>query len=196
MPGTTVGRRRAPATAMNDLPDDNTLVANANNGDAGAFSALLERHYDLIFRLAFRTLGNQQDAEDITQDICVSLAKKLASFQGQAKFTTWLYQVTLNACRDARRRATSLRKAHSEYGEIAALREANNRQRQRDAQWAYQAIDTLPESLRETALLVVAEGLNHAEVGAIQGIGESTVSWRMHQVRAKLRALAHTEAAN
>lgn len=180
------------STTINDIE----LVAKAVSGDTRAFSALLERHYDLIFRLAFRTLTNQQDAEDITQDICVSLPRKLTSFQGSAQFTTWLYQVTLNACRDFRRRMARTRKTHSEYGEISALRDEDSRQRQKDAQWAYYAIDTLGEPLRETALLVVAEGLNHAQVGEIQGIKESTVSWRMLKIREKLSELAHTEAAN
>lgn len=172
---------------------DAELIAKANLGDAEAFAALLERHYDLIFRLAFRTLANRQDAEDITQDICVSLAKKIRLYQGRAKFTTWLYQLTLNACRDLRRQMVTRQRNYADYREISVLRDEHNRQRQKDAEWAYSAIDTLPETLRETALLVVAEDLNHAQAGDILGVKESTVSWRMLKIREKLGLLAQTE---
>ena len=91
------------------------MVGRANSGDAAAFATLLERHYDLIYRLAYRILGNQQDAEDIAQDVCVLLPKKLASFQGNAKFTTWLYQITLNTCRDFMRRSMSSQKLYVDY---------------------------------------------------------------------------------
>ena len=174
---------------------DAELVARANGGDSRAFSTLIERHYDLIFRMAFRSLANRQDAEDITQDVCVSLAGKISSFQGRSRFTTWLYQITLNACRDFRRRAKSRERTIAEYHEISMLRDELQRQRAKDAEWAYAAIDTLSEPLRETALLVVAEGLNHAEAGEILGISESTVSWRMLKIREELRLLAKTEAA-
>ena len=174
---------------------DSELVARANGGDAGAFSALLERHYDTIFRIALRSLANRQDAEDITQDICVSLARKIASFKGKSRFSTWLYQITMNACRDYRRRAHTRERSHAEYHEISMLRDQLQKQRAKDAEWAYAAIDTLSDSLRETALLVVAEGLNHAEAGEVLGISESTVSWRMLKIREELSLLAKTEAA-
>ncbi len=180
---------------MSTTLSDTELISRATGGDARAFSTLLERHYDLIYRLAFRTLSNKQDAEDVTQDICVSLAKKLSSFHNHSKFTTWLYQVTLNACRDFIRRMVVSQKTHADYSAFSELRHEISRQRLKDAAWAYRAIDTLPESLRETALLVVAEGLNHAQVGDILGLKESTISWRMLKVREKLSVLAQTEAA-
>lgn len=174
--------------------NDIDLISSAIKGDATAFSALLERHYDLIFRLTLRTLANRQDAEDVTQDICVALAKKLHSFQSKAKFTTWLYQVTLNACRDFQRRTASANKTQAAYQDISEQRDDNARQRQQEAQWAYDAINTLDDPLRETALFVVAEGLNHSQVGDILNVKESTISWRMLKVREQLSALAKTEA--
>ena len=89
---------------------DHALVEKTNRGDSAAFAALLERHYDLIYRLAYRMLGNQQDAEDITQDVCVALPQKLRKFKGHSKLTTWLYQVTVNTCRDFLRRSTNTQK--------------------------------------------------------------------------------------
>ncbi|VAV99347.1 hypothetical protein MNBD_ALPHA08-1851 [hydrothermal vent metagenome] len=174
--------------------NDNELAAQANAGNRAAFALLLERHYDLIFRLAFRMLSNRTDAEDLAQDICVALPKKLRSFAGKSKLTTWLYQVTMNAARDFLRRRSTIQKIHTEFADADALQKAGDKARQKEVEWAYGAISTLPDDLRETALLVVAEGLNHAEAATILEIKETTVSWRMMKVREHLKALALSEA--
>lgn len=176
------------------MKSDHELVIQANAGEAAAFAALLERHYDLIYRLAYRMLGNQQDAEDITQDVCVALPKKLNSFSGRSKLTTWLYQVTVNSCRDFQRRCVSKQQAHADYSLLSEIRNDTQAQRKQDAVLAYQMINTLGDDLRETALLVVAEGLNHAEAAEVLDIKESTVSWRMLKVRENLSALVQRGA--
>jgi len=173
---------------MTEIKSDFELVKEANNGEAAAFAELLGRHYDLIYRIAFRTLGNQQDAEDTAQDICVALPKKLTSFQGKSKLTTWLYQITLNQCRDLMRKSTSSQRMMADFSEISALQTYQNEEHRKTVEWAYNAIDSLTEPWRETALLVVAEGLTHAETAEILGIKESTVSWRMMEVKEKLKA--------
>lgn len=168
---------------------DVELARRARDGEREAFGLLLERHYDLVYRVARRFAGNAADAEDIAQDVCVGLAGKLKSFRGEARFTTWLYRVALNACRDHLRRRTSLASLGAAFVEVRALAEAEQRDTAGRKRWLYEALGALDEALRETALLVVAEDLSHAEAGAILGIKEATVSWRMHQVRKKLRSL-------
>ncbi len=174
--------------------DDFTLVQKANKGDKRAFSLLLERHYDLIYRIGFRMLQNQADAEDLAQDICVSLAGKLQSFQGQSKLTTWLYQVTMNSARDFLRRRVTIAKIHGEFADLQDLQKGAEAQQKDDVEWAYNAINSMPEDLRETALLIVAEGLSHAEAGEVLNVKEATVSWRMMKVREHLKALVGEEA--
>jgi len=178
------------------MTSDNELAAQANAGNRAAFSVLLERHYDLIYRLAFRLLANHSDAEDLAQDICIALPKKLKSFHGKSKLTTWLYQVTLNSGRDFLRRRTSIQKLHNEFADVESLHKAADSERQKNIEWAYSAINTLSDDLRETALLVVAEGLNHAQAAEILAIKEATVSWRMMKIRQHLKALAISEAGN
>ena len=86
---------------------DDIEVEQAIAGDRAAFARLIARHYNLIFRVAFRLLGTQADAEDLAQDVCIELPAKLKSFKGQSKFSTWLYQVVMNKARDSlRKRAT------------------------------------------------------------------------------------------
>ena len=165
------------------------LALRARDGERDAFRQLLERNYDLIYRVAYRFSGNPDNAEDIAQDVCVGLVGKLASFRGEARFSSWLYRVTLNACRDHARRQASVRSLHQAYGEVSALVEAGGRDTARQAAWAHEALASLDPALRETALLVVSEDLSHAEAAEILGVKEATVSWRMHEVRKRLKAL-------
>ena len=86
-----------------DQPDE-TLVAGAIAGDRAAFAALVERHYDYVYRVAYRLAGNRADAEDIAQEVCVRLGRAIRGFKGAGRFTTWLYALTLNAVRDMARK--------------------------------------------------------------------------------------------
>lgn len=90
---------------------DEDLAQSAAAGDRQAFCNLLERCYDRIFGLAFRLTGNRTEAEDLTQDICANLPKKLQTYQAKARFSTWIYRVIVNAAHDRRRRAARQGKA-------------------------------------------------------------------------------------
>ncbi|MFP6780800.1 MAG: sigma-70 family RNA polymerase sigma factor [Gammaproteobacteria bacterium] len=89
------------------MTNDYELAIKAAGGDAQAFQLLLECHYDQIYGVAFRFFGNQAHAEDIIQDVCLALPKNLKTFAARARFSTWIYQVVLNACRDQLRSQTS-----------------------------------------------------------------------------------------
>jgi len=173
--------------------DDSKLAFDAAGGDAAAFRMLLERHYDLVFRVAFRFLGNRADAEDVAQDICISLSRKIKSYRGDARFKTWLYRVVVNAARDYIRTNAAARKAHETYADIRALREAGHDDRQTQLGWMYEMLESLDETLRETVLLILAEGLSHAEAGEILGVKESTISWRMHEARNRLKSIGRSQ---
>ena len=178
---------------MSHDSDDGTLTRRAAAGDRDAFAALLERHYDRIYRVGCRVLGDPDAAADLAQDVCISLPAKLASWRGESKFTTWLYRVVVNAAHDAlRRNAVRLRNERI-HAEADALARAGNAARECEASWLRQALGRLPEELRTTVALVLEEGLRHAEAGEVLGVSESTVSWRMHEVRKRLRALAASE---
>lgn len=168
---------------------DVLLALRARDGDREAFRQLLEGHYDLIYRVAYRFFGNAPDAEDVAQDVCVALVDKLASYRGHARFSTWLYRVALNACRDHARRQSSIRSLHERFAQVSALVEAGDHDTAGRVRWVYEALAMLDAAMRETALLVVAEELSHAEAAEILGVKEATVSWRMHEVRKKLKAL-------
>lgn len=168
---------------------DTVLVARAAGGDRLAFSALIERHYDFIYRVACKWSGTRSDAEDIAQEVCVKLASVLGSFDGRAAFTSWLYRVTLNAVRD-QQRAQGRRGRHVER--LSELQPSVAPPEQEEAATAGQlwaAVRALPRQQCDAVLLVYAEQLNHAEAGEIMGCKEATVSWHIHAAKKTLRGL-------
>ena len=175
---------------MRMMTDDDELAMRAGAGDGQAFRVLLERHYDRIYRLAYRFFGNREDAEDIAQDICLALPKKLKTFAGKARFTTWIYQVVINQCRDQVRRLQSRRALNEAYNEVSELTRAGNEATRVQITWLYETLESLNADLRETAILVLGEEFTHAQAGDILGIKEATVSWRMHEIRKQLKVLA------
>ncbi len=162
---------------------DSSLIAAATAGDREAFAALLERHYDRIHGLAWQLTGSRTDADDIAQDVCCTLVEKIGSYRGEAKFTTWLYGITFNACRDLRRRRRSLWAFSERLAVLAGLAAGPDGRDLHDAIWLRHAIARLKPALRDTAVLVAGQQLTHAEAAEILGIAEATVAWRMHEVR-------------
>jgi RNA polymerase sigma-70 factor (ECF subfamily) len=171
---------------------DIDLARRAAAGDSGAFRELLERHYDLLYRLAYRFFGNRADAEDVAQDVCLALAVRIRGFEGKSRLSTWLYRVAVNACRDHARRQANIRALHGASAAFVEHQRADWADSEGKVRWLYEAIGALDPSLQETALLVLTEDLNHRDAGEVLGVAEATVSWRMHKVKERLKALAES----
>lgn len=178
---------------MRMTTSDNSLAQAAANGDREAFSALLARHYDAVFRLGFRLTGSQAEAEDLTQDICAALPTKLRGYKANAKFTTWLYRVTVNAAHDRRRRFASHAKAAEGWGDWERNRVAVNKDAQDGLDWLQQAMTSLPPDLRDTTALLMDDDMTQAQAALILGVSEGTIAWRMSEVKKHLRNLYKKE---
>lgn len=165
-----------------DTPDT-SLIAAATAGDRAAFAALLERHYDRIHGLAWQMTGSRADADDIAQDVCCTLVEKIGQFRGEAKFGTWLCGIVVNCCRDHHRRRRSFRGLTERLTVLAGLARQPDGRDLHDQMWVNSAIARLKPALRETVVLVAGQQLTHAEAAEILGVAETTVSWRMHEVR-------------
>src|SRR6266566_1473127 len=83
---------------------DEELVARSIRGDADSFDELILRWERPIFALAYRTIGREEDARDVCQETFLRAFRALPAFRGQAKFSSWLYRIALNLCRDWIRR--------------------------------------------------------------------------------------------
>lgn len=172
---------------------DETLAEAAARADRDAFSALLSRHYDRIYGLAFRLTGSRAEAEDLTQDICMALPGKLVSYRRQARFTTWLYRVTVNAAFDRRRRTATRAKAADGWGDWELARQAELSEAAKAQDWLARTMRTLPVELRDTVALTLGGELSQAEAAEVLGVSEGTVAWRMSEVKKRLRAVAKAE---
>ena len=165
------------------------LVVRAQNGDAEAFGELVEDHYDLIYRTAWKWCGNRADAEDIAQDVCVKLGGAIAGFDGRSAFSSWVYRITLNAVRDLQR-AGQRRGRHTDaFAEVSPADQPADQEEAATNRQLWRAVRTLPEKQREAVLLVYAEELSHAAAAEIMGIKEATVSFHVHEARKTLRGL-------
>lgn len=167
--------------ASNDPDAD--LVAAAIAGDRASFEALLRKHYDRVHGLAWQLIGTRADADDVAQEVCCALVEKLSGFRGEAKFSTWLCGITVNACRDLQRRKRSLRGIADRLSVIAGLAAAPDGRDAYDVIWLENRISRLKPTYREALALVVGQQLTHAEAGEALGVAEATVSWRIHEAK-------------
>ncbi len=176
-----------------ETPDE-TLATAAAQGDRSAFGVLVARHYDRVFGLAYRLTGNRAEAQDLTQDICAALPVKLASWRGEARFSTWLYRITVNATHDLRRRQATRMRAATGWGDWEIARQDEIAMQTKALDWLTGAMQRLTPELRDTVALVLGEELTQGQAGEVLGVSEGTVAWRMSEVKKRLRRLAVEDA--
>ena len=172
------------------------LVRQAAAGDAQAFRRVVEAHYMMVYKVAYKWCGRQEDAEDVAQEVFVKLPEKLKSFRGDAAFGTWLYRLTINAAKDYYRTAGKSRTREFPFAEgFDAPSEEVAADEALAAKQAMAEIHRLPEGIRDAVLLVYAEELSHKEAAAILGCAETTISWRIFQARKSLKGLKERYAS-
>lgn len=176
-------------TMERELPDAE-LARNAAGGDRASFSALVERHYGFIFRLAFRLTGHRADAEDVAQEVCARLGGAIRSYRGGSAFTTWLYAIVLNAVRDLSRRSAREAARAEAWGVHALVAgEAAPEEPDDPAEALWEAVRGLPPKQREAVTLVYGEEMSHAEAADLMGCSEATVSWHIHEAKKRLKQM-------
>lgn len=172
---------------MTASADEQALIRRAQAGDRAAFEALLNRYYDVIYRIAYKWSGARADAEDITQNVCIKLARAIGLFGFKSAFLSWLYPLVINTARDWARQQRF--PAAALDGEAEAL--PSVAPEAEDRIYTRQVLDhlaRLPEREREALYLVFGEGFTHKEVAVKMACKESTVSWYIHEARKKLLA--------
>lgn len=163
------------------------LIKKAQSGNASAFEALVNDYYEVMFKMAYKYCGNQRDAEDITQEACIKLARNIDKFKGQSKFTSWLYVLVINTAKDWFR-SQNRHPEGTEMVETIAQSTEDADEKLYAAQ-VWEEVHKLPEDQKESVLMVIGQGLSHAEAAQASGVKESTISWRIHEARKTLSAL-------
>jgi RNA polymerase sigma-70 factor, ECF subfamily len=176
-------------------PTDEELVERVRVGDQDAFSALVARHMERAFRIAFRLMGHREDAEDLVQESFLAVLEKIDTFESGRPFTPWFNRIVVNRglnAREARsvRRMEQIPESAAAEGNSPALHAERVDLRERiDA-----AIAALPDRQRAIVQLFELEGFTGAEIAEMLGISAGTVRWHLHEAKRTLReALAPLE---
>lgn len=174
-------------------PSDSALVAAARAGQQSAYSALMRRHRETVWRLARSHVGDADEALDITQESFVAAFAALSRYDDTRPFRVWIARITLNKCRDwGRRRAVrhffAFAKPIADAFDVAdpggSPEEALHSSRELSRINA--SIAALPANLREVLVLRTIEAMSQAETAHVLGITQKAVETRLHRARAKL----------
>jgi len=178
---------------MDERPDE-ALVEEVRRGRTEAFSELARRHQQRVYRLVYGMTRNHSDADDLSQEVFMTAFRSISGFTGRSGFYTWLYRIavnrTLNFLRERRPE-----KERAEFHENLpcdsgsgddASPEGRSIQSELRGRMI-EAVEALPPVYKASFLLVVDQGLSHAEAARALGCSENTISWRMHKARKMLQ---------
>ena len=168
---------------------DIELVAQAKEGSSEAFSALASRHYETVYRTAFKWRPVKEDAEDIAQEVFVKLAKAIHGFKGQSAFKTWLYRVTMNSAKDFGRKSSNKQRYEEKFAEEAPNTSSDSISEAKANPMLQKALDRLSDKLKDALLLVVSEELSHKEASKILDCSVATVAWRVFEAKKQLKEI-------
>lgn len=177
---------------MIDPRDDTTLLQDHVAGDPHAFEILLTRHKDRLWAVALRTMRNPDEAADALQEAYLSAFRRAHTFRGDAKFTTWMHRIVVNACLDRIRRnkARSTDPLPDEPDRLAELTATTNTQDAIEAKEQHTdvlaALSRINADQRAAIVLVDMEGYTVEEAATILGCATGTVKSRCARGRAKL----------
>ena len=176
------------------IPDD-VYVHQTVEGDAEAFNELVNRHHSKIYGLAYRMLGNPEDAADATQETFLEAYKSIKTFRFQSQFGTWLYRIGINTCQQYIRKSQSYERKLTAYTRESAIHgEASEEDSPERAvikteqnAVVQDAISGLPQKQREVVTLYYMQHLKYREIAQILKCSEGTVASRLNQALKNLK---------
>lgn len=167
--------------------EDTALVARSLQGDTAAFEILVERYQRVLYTVAFRMLGNQDDARDAIQTAFVRAYERLATFNPDYRFFSWIYRIVINECLNlirARRPEEALTPALAAVG--TPFETAASRERRAQVQ---AALLQLSPDYRAVVVLRHFAGLSYDEMATALGVPSKTIKSRLHTARQRLGEL-------
>ncbi len=171
------------------LDDDFTLIKNFLEGDENSFKELLLRHKDKVRNIVYLTLGNSNAIDDISQEVFITVYKNLKRFRFQSQFTTWLYRITVNKCKDHMRKQ-KIRHLFKPINDSDSAGNFGYNQTMGENDIpaiVRSAISKLPDKLRIPLLLKDIEGLSYQEIAESIDCEIGTVKSRIFRAREGLK---------
>jgi RNA polymerase sigma-70 factor, ECF subfamily len=182
--------------------EDRCLIEQVKAGDHDAFDVLFQRYFSTVYRQAIRLAGNREEAEEVVQEVFLTIYEKAHTFRGAAAFSTWLYRITANAAlTKLRRRKKGEELSFDDY--LPSFREDGHHLVRPVVDWSneleervaseerqrliQQALDQLAPVDKAVVVLSDLEGLSDREIGSALGLSVSAVKARLHRSRLFLR---------
>ena len=177
---------------------DFELSQASSKGDMIAFEEVYNRHHRRVYAICLKMLKNANQAEDLTQDVFIQLHRKIGSFRGDSRFTTWLHRLTVNQVLMHFRKRVVKHEKTTEDGEtpdsVVLGSEKPSKMPVVDKIALENAIKELPAGYKSVFVLHDMEGFEHEEVARILGCSVGTSKSQLHKARLKLRKLLKRKA--
>jgi RNA polymerase sigma-70 factor (ECF subfamily) len=189
------GRRKMQISAMENEPDDNTLVAQALGGRIESFKCLVEKYKKPAFFFARAMVGNSEDAYDLSQEAFIRVHRHLERFDPAYTFRTWFFHILSNLCKNHLRRRSSRGAQTGSTETIERLaapvsgRPDAVYQRAETRRIIGEAIDELPEKFREIIVLSHFDEMSYGQIAEVLDIPRGSVMSRLYYARRKLREI-------
>ena len=183
--------------------DERQLVEGLRQGEEQAFAALVRHHQNKVYGLCLRMMGNPEEAEDLAQEVFLTVFRAIGQFRGESRLSTWIYRITRNHCLN--RIKFLKRRAHERRQSLEVTRQADlNGQRlhhpvgsrperpdklaegKQMEQLVQARIAELSEEHRELVVLRDLEHLSYEEIQEITGLPQGTIKSRLHRARVDL----------
>jgi len=171
--------------------DDQTLLARLRRGETRAFEEMVIAYQHRVFGVAVRMLGNRAEAEEIAQEAFIRALRSVGGFRGDAKLSTWLYQITSRLCLN-RLSSAERRRVRPDEDELAHVADESpdpteQMERRRREAAVHRAIGELDDDRRIVVVLADLEGLTYDEIADTLTVPVGTVRSRLHRARMELR---------
>lgn len=182
---------------MEVAPSDEDLVLALRQGETDSLGVLVARWEQPLYRFVYRLLERREDARDVCQETFLRVLRKAHEFKTGARFSTWMYQIALNLCRDQMRRQRRwgiLVRPRDDLDETRSIDPVStddpseNLAAEQRRRAVTRALGDLPPEQREVLILKEYEGLKFREIAAILSCPESTVKSRMYYGLTSLRS--------
>lgn len=169
---------------------DRAIIQRVLSGDTEAYGILVDRHYDRCARVAYRILGNREDAEEAVQDAFLRAYRALSGYEDRERFVAWLTRILVNQCRTVRARSEQ---REALFGDDVDPEYASRQSGTEAAEPSWPDLDAalamLPVEQREAVVLRYTDDLTYQEMARITGAGESALKMRVQRAFVRLRAI-------
>jgi RNA polymerase sigma-70 factor (ECF subfamily) len=170
---------------LDQSADDGVAVKRCLNGDPAPFEALVGRYQPMMFNVALRMLGDYEDARDAAQNTFVKAYEKLATFDPERRFFSWIYRILMNECLNLRRRPATALLGDSE-DQVVDRSDADAVERAERKRDVKHALLSLSPAYREVIVLRHFAALSYEEMSEAIGVPTRTVKSRLHTARQQL----------